>query len=1164
MMLRKVLLTITIFFPTTSPVFQATVAIVILFTFLVLQVKYQPYLKRASHPVSLHSSKKNKDGGVVGLFGSLIGSQNNDSSGEEKQRLLKKGAWDDVHDNDLAKKRWKRAILVTRTEIRWHHILHTHTKDAAALLFDYNSLELMALSCAIMVLLNGIMLETNSLRAPVLGLLQIAPQELTQGFVRFIDVLTVVMFLIPCSLLPLSIIVDVWRNIAFAIHNREMEKKKREVAIMSARADAASKNREQSKVEKWRFVQKAKLERDLSIVDKDHASVMKASKIAYEEDRLDLEEDLKRLLTARVRYTELQAMLRSKTPADALEAQKLTMDLSKITAARSAMDDRLLELQDEMSLLDQEYRNKSSKRQASFAQKRAGMNLAFQEALRNKIESGDKKAHDTALSGNMPVQLQMKVLVSQRHFDDKMKSMVLVKEQMSQLQKRLGSDAAGELAERANLDKELVEMDNQLADHHDDLHDVKQDKLDALESQKQNLFGQQKGHSQKMHQIDMAAEAHRRALEKELGPEQYAAYMMAVEQSRKRKDKAHQDEITVRSSAKADGLSEAEIEARVRAIRHAAEADCAAYMSTVDATKRDKHAKLVARLAKIKAKEAAEIQEINQDANGGGASTDDLEDRVREIQAKAKAEVDAAMQASGAQVDEKHARLIKRLEKMKRKQVKAEAMARMKASLDGESPEGTVNAVNEVREAAKAEEEQLVTELMTDEAKDVMQTLRDVAVLKAEQGEQIYNLLKSQQGGDSSSSKKMTQEELGDQVKRIKEESNENIMDMLTSVGIEVGKKIQKLLEKIAARKAKEISRVEQLQVKRQKTTDANTIASIDAKIQVEAAEAESDIEDCITAIANRVNSKGDKSKKRLTKLLDLAVAHDKAQVEMDEMEQKRKMLEQRASDIQADADEASRGVAARTAIAKEEAQEKLNKRLEGKRRKRAKALQHNAHAKKQLEKEAKRMDEYQSKKEKLNSLEDEVAKINAEFNDHVEAQIHAMENEKERQHQSVAARRARAKERRRAGGGGGGSGSGSSRGGGSGSSGGGGGSSASLRLARSEMNETLTKAKQRKMQGKSAEEQLEALLADIQMNLAHQNDFDGGGGPGTIRKPRLNLATPHANLGAGSKEALAEARDLLKGRLAGQKVSRDGALTVLQSRAAGGKSGNLRPPDLM
>lgn len=646
----------------------------------------------------------------------------------------------------------------------------------------------------------------------------------------------------------------------------------------------------------------------------------------------------------------------------------------------------------------------------------------------------------------------------------------------------------------------------------------------------------------------------------------YAAYMLAVEQARKRKEKAHQDELAVRSSAASEGLTDAEIEARVRAIRHAADSDCAAYMSTVDATKRDKHAKLVARLAKIKAKEAEALQEINKDANAGDSSPDDLEERVRQIQAKAQADVDAALQSSGTRNDEKHARLVKRLEKMKQKQAKAEALARMQASLGGKSPQGTVEAVNEVREAAKAEEAELVTELMTDEAKDVMQTLRDVAMWKAEQGEQIYRLLKSQQSASGGSDEsgyngKMSQEELGGQVKNIKAESNERIMEMLASVGIEVSKKIQKLLEKIAARKAKQISKVEQLQVERQKVIDdADAITDIDKKIQIEIADAESDIEDCITAIANRANNKGDKSKKRLTKLLDLAVAHDKAQVEADEMEAKRKRLEDRASDIQAEADEAARNTAARTAVAKEEATDKLNKRLEAKRRKRSKALQHNAHARKELEKEAKRMDEFQTKKEKLTNLEDEVAKINAEFNDHVEAQIHAMENEKERQHQSVAARRARARNRKKkkaVGGGGGGD-----------DSSGGGKSSAALRLARAEMNETLAKATQRKLQGKSAEDQLEALLADIQLNLAHQNELvgsgGGGAGPGSIRKPRLNIATPHANLGAGSKEALAEARDLLKGRLSGQKVSRDGALTVLQSRAAGGgKQGNLRPPEL-
>lgn len=526
LMLRKFLLTITIFLPSSSPVFQATMAIVILFTSFVVQVKFQPYMQRASHPVRLNTTNdKSTNGAVVGLFGKMTKRSGQTVDREEKVRLLRSDREDD--DADLAKKRWKKAILVARTEVRWHHAAGKKAKDIFSWLFDYNSLEQMALSCAIMILLNGIMLETNSLRAPVLGVLKIAPQSLTQGFVRFVDLLTVVMFMIPCILLPLSILVDIWRNIVFAIHNRSMEKRKREVAVMAARAEAANKDRVQSKVEKWRNIQKAKLERDLSVAENDHIAIMKAAKVNYEEDRLDCEDDSKRLLTERVRYTELQAILRSKTPANAVEAEKLNMDLRKINGAKSAMDDRLLELQEEMEELDQEYRNKTSKRQSEYAQKRAEMNLIFQEALRHKISGGAKKK--SKISGNMPVQLQMKVLVSQRHFDDKMKSMILVKEQMNQLQRVLGADAAGELEERNKLDKELNALEDAIQDKHDDMYLLNEQNLQELELQKQDLFGQQKGHSQKMHQIDMAAEAHRRALEKELGPEQVRDFVVVVE-----------------------------------------------------------------------------------------------------------------------------------------------------------------------------------------------------------------------------------------------------------------------------------------------------------------------------------------------------------------------------------------------------------------------------------------------------------------------------------------------------------------------------------------------------------------------------------------------------------------------------------------------------------
>ena len=620
--------------------------------------------------------------------------------------------------------------------------------------------------------------------------------------------------------------------------------------------------------------------------------------------------------------------------------------------------------------------------------------------------------------------------------------------------------------------------------------------------------------------------------------------MAAIAQSRKRQEQAAEESKQLRASAAEQGLSEAEIEARLRAIRRAADADCKAYMSTVDATKRDKHARLVARLAKIKEKEAAELQKLNKEANAGSTSSEDLENRVREIQAKAQADVDEILKATGKSSSRTHERLVLRLEKIKQKQIKAEAMARMQASLDGQSPQGTVAAVDKVRKDAEKEEAQLVTEIMKDESQEEEQTLKDVAVLKAQQGEQIYTLIKEQQSATGETS--LSQQDLALAVQRIKQESNDRINEMLKSVGIESDKKHRKLLEKIAERKAKQIAKMDQLRDKRKMATDAAAMASIDSEIQRVEIEAEDDIEDLTQAVADRAKTKGNKSQKRLNKLLDLAVAHDQAQSEMDDMEARRKDVEARATAIQNNHTRDFDQIAADTELAKEYASEKLNKRLMGRRKKRAKALQHDAHAKRQLEKEAKSMDKYQEKKEKLQTLEEEVAKINDEFNQHVKAQTAAMEDEKARQHKNVAARRARAIARRRKTDGG----SSNSKSSESGSTE----DNGAFRLMRTELSDTVAKAKQRKLQGKSAEEQLQALLADIQLNLAHQNDM--GATPGVIKKPRLNLAPPNM---MNSKLALAEARDQLKGRLSGQKVSRDSALTVMQNR-----SSVLNAPELM
>ena len=622
--------------------------------------------------------------------------------------------------------------------------------------------------------------------------------------------------------------------------------------------------------------------------------------------------------------------------------------------------------------------------------------------------------------------------------------------------------------------------------------------------------------------------------------------MGAIEQARNRKEQASQAERDLRAEAKEQGLSEIDIEARLRAIRHAAEADCAAYMSTVDATKKNKHAKLVARLAKIKAKEAESLQKVNKDANTGNESPEDLEARVRAIQEQAQADVDAVLLENGKNSSKVHARLVKRLEALKQKQIKNEAMARMQASLNGASPQDTVKAVNKVREVSEMEEAQLVIEVMQEEAKEEIQTLEDVATLKANQGTQIYELLKSQQ--NATEDEKMTAQEKQDALEKIKRESDERIAFMLKSIGIEADSKHKKMLERITKARATQMANKEKLQAQRAKATDAESLERIDDAIQQNEINAENNIENLTKAIADRSKTKGNKSQKRLTKLLELAVAHDKSQIEMNEMEETRKKLEQQANDIQQTCDEEASMASAQLAIAKEQAQEKLNKRLQGKRKKRQKALQHNARAKKQMVNESKAMDQFQDKKKKLANLEDEIAKISEEFHSHAEAQSKAMDEEKARQHKSVAARRAQARKKRR---------NGSVKGGQKSTNETGSNGNGAWRIMKKELTESLGKAEMRKNHGKTAEEQLAALLADLKLNLAHQENV-GNTMLSVIQKPRLNLGPPPSS----NKDALAQARDHLKEKMNGKNIERSDALAIMAKR--GTQKQNLPALDLL
>ena len=947
-MVRKVLLALCIFLPGTAPVFQATVAILILFLSFVAQVKYRPYLARPSHPLASHESRASrKEGGnIIGLFGGGGASKtNNTKVGVASRTPVNAG-----DDDDLARKRWKKAIMITRVEVRWHHRVQKHAKDGLAWLFDYNSLEMLALTCAIVMLLNGIMLETNSLRAPVLGVLKIASADVTRGFVRFVDSVNVFLFLLPCIIMPLSILVDIKRNVAFALHNRQAKAKRAEVAKMAKRAEAASREQRLSAVEEWRVVQKRKLDEQLAQLDTDHKALMQVRKEEYEDDRQEKDEDLHQLMKNRLAVSEFLKALRRATPVTALEAQKLAGDLSKTTAARDDCDRALLELEDDTNELDVTFREKSAQRQQRYLKRRQDLIDAFEEALRNQMEgaTGDRKHGQGKQSGTLPVQLQMKVLVSQRQFDDKQKHITVVAARLEQMRGKLSPEALAELQELDELDNSHEEAEDDLAEEHAERDAEKNTELAILEASRQALFEKQKKGSDTIHQIDMAAEAHRRALEKQLSPEQYKIYMHAVALSRERKEKLAADEAALR---KEGGLSADELAARVRALREAADSDISAYMTVMDKNKRDKHARLVARLAKIKEKEAKAIQEANMaQANGAGVSAEELEARVRKIQADAKADSAAVLADAGKKGSAVHDRLLKRLEAQKRKLAKKEAMVRMQAKLDGKSPADTAAAVDSARAADAAEEQSEVELVMVEESQERSAVLSTIASLKEEQGEQIYHLMKKQQ---SEGGAQMSADELSEAVNRLKEQSDARIQEMLASVGVVQDKKHRKMLEKIAERKAKQVARLDALKMKKAKAQAASAslsdIADVDAEISRETKEAAKDIADLTHAVADRHDKAHNKAQKRVMKLLDLASAHDEKIAEHDKFEEQRNALNVRALAIErAHAEETAR-MNARQALEREQASEQLQARLQKRRKKKMASLKHDAHARKKV-----------------------------------------------------------------------------------------------------------------------------------------------------------------------------------------------------------------------
>ena len=395
---RKTALVFTIFVPSTAPSFQASLALLILFFAFVLQVKYRPYMKRNSFPEELETAGKQK---VRSL-------------GTRKTKVKPESDAVRLEKSRIARGRWKKAMLVARTEARWHQATTNHARDALEWLFDYNSMEMLSLASGIIILLFGLMMKTYSPSTTVLR--YVSDSENISYYVRLaLDRGTVGLFFFPITLLLSSLILDIHRNVTYYKNHKNMEKMQLERGKM--KADAANTA---DHIREWRLKEEKKMEDEITILTAEHDKDILRITTLYNTKHDELEGNLKQEMVRRVEIEELIHKLSMQTPEDSSDSKRITKQLKDLNQQRKEVVNRIDNMNDELTELTVQYRNNKmhihEKLEKTKREKRAKLKQRLDKRLREQDRRLKRKYRKT-YDKNMPVKMQCRVLVTKNKFD---------------------------------------------------------------------------------------------------------------------------------------------------------------------------------------------------------------------------------------------------------------------------------------------------------------------------------------------------------------------------------------------------------------------------------------------------------------------------------------------------------------------------------------------------------------------------------------------------------------------------------------------------------------------------------------------------------------------------------------------------------------------------
>ena len=185
-----------------------------------------------------------------------------------------------------------------------------------------------------------------------------------------------------------------------------------------------------------------------------------------------------------------------------------------------------------------------------------------------------------------------------------------------------------------------------------------------------------------------------------------------------------------------------------------------------------------------------------------------------------------------------------------------------------------------------------------------------------------------------------SKEEVQAEIALIKERAEKDISGLMKNIGMRSDKKHQKLMERLANRKAKEIHNIEEIRQAAQ--INGDSVESVNSKIEAVKLAAEKDTSILIQALADRGNKQKEKQSNKIAramnKLAEISILEDKAKSKMSELEGHEDAMESRIQDMENQHKSELEGLNRKLKEEKNAQQDSLQKRLRERRQNARKA----------------------------------------------------------------------------------------------------------------------------------------------------------------------------------------------------------------------------------